>query len=265
MALDSQVRLVLRRKFYPDAEDLSVGPVARALERYIRPGSTVLDAGSGTGTWILKRYIQRAGLVIGADAVLPRHRQKTDAVVPLTADLAALPFRDSLFDVILCYNVIEHLPHPLQVLAEFRRLLVPCGALIVKTPALHAPAIRFSRLAPLGLHRWFKISLGGESGDVFPTYYGCNTMSRLDRGLRAAGLEREVLLTVDQSYDYLHFSRFTYILGLLYSRAAMWPGLGRLRTSIIAVYRRSPDRCLCASLMRAGVKGSRNRRTPVAS
>ena len=49
----------------------------------------------------------------------------------------------SLFDVVCCFHVIEHLKTPASFLAEMRRhLLVPSGILLISTPNWHSPIRR---------------------------------------------------------------------------------------------------------------------------
>ncbi|RME83084.1 MAG: class I SAM-dependent methyltransferase [Caldilineae bacterium] len=233
----------LKQKWYPDVDERIFGVMHRALRENLHPGATVLDAGSGVGTWILKQYVDRIGFLIGIDIDLPdqlaKHAASANPIIhPVVADLAHIPLPSASVDLILCYNVVEHLPAPQTTFHEFSRLLKPGGTLLVKTPDLLSPTILASRLLPHAVHRAFKSPLGVEGDDVFPTYYRCNTPRRLDDMLVRAGLQRELLATVDQTFDYLYFTSFTYALGLLYSRATTLPGLRWLHNAIIALYRR---------------------------
>lgn len=236
MPLSFQQRHALKQRFYPAADDVTVGVMRGALERHLQPGARVLDAGSSGGTWVLKRYAAEMGLVVGVDVALPQGLDDAHWAEPVVGDLATLPFAGASFDAILCYNVIEHLADPAAAFAEFSRLLRPGGALIFKTPALWSPVIVFSHLLPHSAHRLFKSPLGVEAEDVFPTHYRCNTRAKLQRALSAAGLHRELLTTVDQTYDYLYFSKIPFVLGLLYSRLLDRPGLIWFRNAIIGVY-----------------------------
>jgi SAM-dependent methyltransferase len=255
MPLNSKQRLALRNKLHPTADARLFAPINAALRQFMRPGAAVLDAGAGPGTWILDRYTRQLRLTVGADVGFPaEYLAPTNAQMrkelPVLADLARLPFVAASFDAVVCYNVIEHLPDPPAVFREYARLLVPGGALLFKTPCLTNPTIVASHLLPFSWHQSIKRRLTSSAeDDIFPTYYRCNTPDSLERALRDAGLQRQNLITVDQTYDYLHFSGLTYSLGLLFSRLTTMPGLGWLGNAIIGVYTRpivSPDPALTA-------------------
>ncbi|HEY52543.1 MAG TPA: class I SAM-dependent methyltransferase [Caldilineae bacterium] len=237
MPLSFQQRDDLKQRFFPNADSQSVGVVRAALERHLQVGDVVLDAGSSGGTWVLRRYANDMRLVVGADVAIPDTMATGEREAePVVTDLATLPFDASSYDLILCYNVIEHLVDPDAVFAEFARVLKPHGILIFKAPAFWSPVILFSYILPFSVHRLFKSLLGVGADDVFPTYYRCNTTTKLHRALSAAGLQQELLITVDQTYGYFYFSRITYALGLLYSRLTNLPGLRWLHNAIIGVY-----------------------------
>lgn len=54
--------------------------------------------------------------------------------IDLVCDIVAIPEPDASFDVILCSEVLEHLPDPLRAIDEFARLLKPGGQLILTAP-----------------------------------------------------------------------------------------------------------------------------------
>ncbi len=56
--------------------------------------------------------------------------QQTDIV----GDIADIPEADESFDVVLCSEVLEHLPSPVLALQEFQRLLKKGGTLILTAP-----------------------------------------------------------------------------------------------------------------------------------
>ena len=50
------------------------------------------------------------------------------------ANCYELPFHDASFDCVFCFDVIEHLINPVQMLSEVRRVLLPNGTLFLVTP-----------------------------------------------------------------------------------------------------------------------------------
>ena len=54
--------------------------------------------------------------------------------IDLVCDITAIPEPDVSFDVILCSEVLEHVPDPTKALDEFARLLKPGGKLILTAP-----------------------------------------------------------------------------------------------------------------------------------
>ncbi len=62
----------------------------------------------------------------------------SDAVgAEIVADATAIPCADASYDAALCFNVLEHVARPQQVLAEIRRILKPDGRLVFMVPFLH--------------------------------------------------------------------------------------------------------------------------------
>jgi hypothetical protein len=51
-------------------------------------------------------------------------------------DIIYLPFADRLFDIVICYHVLEHVPYDMEAMQELRRILKPGGRLFVDVPIL---------------------------------------------------------------------------------------------------------------------------------
>ncbi len=52
----------------------------------------------------------------------------------IISDISEIPVPDKHFDAIMCIEVIEHLPNPLDAIKEFRRILKKDGTLIITAP-----------------------------------------------------------------------------------------------------------------------------------
>lgn len=102
-------------------------------------GKDVLDAGCGVGYGA--QILARAGAksVIGVDIdprAVEQAKKNADSHgdTMVEGDLCNLPFEDGCFDLVVCFEVIEHLKDADKALAEFRRVLRREGMLIVSTP-----------------------------------------------------------------------------------------------------------------------------------
>ena len=129
---------------------LAFDPASRriqgALRRFaarVAASDRVLDLGSGAapyaGIFPHRRYIT-------ADLFAP---------AAVKCDAAALPFAAGSFDLVLCTEVLEHVPDPDGMLREIGRILGSRGALALTTPltwGVHA-AQDFCRWTDAGLAR----------------------------------------------------------------------------------------------------------------
>src|SRR5687768_694025 len=108
----------------------------RLLDRMVRADATLADIGcgdgGGLGAWATMRGISYTGFDV-ADGALAKARA-AGLKVELIEDASRLPLRDSETDVVTCIEVLEHLFEPQKAVAEFSRVLVPGGLLIVSVP-----------------------------------------------------------------------------------------------------------------------------------
>ena len=54
--------------------------------------------------------------------------------IDIVSDITAIPEPDASFDIIICTEVLEHIPNPVAALAECARLLKSGGTLIITAP-----------------------------------------------------------------------------------------------------------------------------------
>jgi 2-polyprenyl-3-methyl-5-hydroxy-6-metoxy-1,4-benzoquinol methylase len=130
-----------------------------ALATQICPGKRVLDAGCGVG-WGT-RLLLHAGAAgasaidLDLEAVEEARRRVPDADVR-QGDLANLPWPDEQFDLVVCFEAIEHVRQQEQALDELVRVLAPGGILMVSSPnpRVYPAGNRFhiNELTPEELH-----------------------------------------------------------------------------------------------------------------
>lgn len=120
----------------------------------------VLDAGCGAGygsAELANTASAVTGIDISADAIA--HATENYARPNLQfqqAGAAQLPFADASFDLVVAFEVIEHLSDWEQLIAEARRVLSPGGQFVVSTPnkAYYAETRRLSGPNPFHEHEF---------------------------------------------------------------------------------------------------------------
>jgi len=101
-------------------------------------GQRVLDAGCGVGygAGVLKRAGALEVVAIDlSEAIIEVARgEAPDGVVFDVGDLRSLPYAEGSFDLIVCFEVIEHVEEPERVLDQLARVLHPKGLLLISSP-----------------------------------------------------------------------------------------------------------------------------------
>jgi SAM-dependent methyltransferase len=94
-------------------------------------GQRILDAGAGVGRYRhLFRHCEYRTHDFGQEPGTIGHYTTLDYM----SDITAIPVPDQSFDVILCTEVLEHVPEPIKALREFARILRPRGYLLLTAP-----------------------------------------------------------------------------------------------------------------------------------
>ncbi|MDP6775759.1 MAG: methyltransferase domain-containing protein, partial [Candidatus Latescibacteria bacterium] len=101
-------------------------------------GKRVLDVGCGTG-YGAKVLAGRAAEVVGLDlssdaAGYGNRTYGAESVRRLVSDGRSIALKSGLFDVAVCFEMIEHIVEHDTLLEELKRLLRPGGILVVSTP-----------------------------------------------------------------------------------------------------------------------------------
>jgi SAM-dependent methyltransferase len=99
------------------------------------PGMRVLDAGCGNGIY-LRPLRERRVNAVGCD-LSPGMLRGAAHPALVTADVTALPVRDSAFDVVLAAHLLDLVPNRSTAIHELRRALTPGGSCMVVTTGAH--------------------------------------------------------------------------------------------------------------------------------
>ena len=154
------------------------GAIAEAIATQVPAGSRLLDVGCGPGH-VLNRLamiapgIDATGLDVDA-AMIGRARRKAARAGRATdggprfvvADVAAMPFPDASFDVVVSSYAVHHWPDRYAGLAEVMRVLKPGGRAIVWDVAPPHPTGEAAGAMPAAAHGHSHAAPGHGSGEA---------------------------------------------------------------------------------------------------
>lgn len=206
------------------------------IRKHLASGSRLLDAGCGRYLEFSKEFSDNVQ-VVGIDLEETLDTRNRRSPYATRGDLELLPFPAGYFDMIISRSVVEHLENPPQVFREFHRVLKPGGKVILSTPNKYDYVSVIASITPYRWHRAlvskiFQIS----EDDVFPTLYRANTLSKLGKELRRAGLTETELQAINHYPAYLMFSPLLFRLGVLYEKLTSLHSLRFLRGTILCVF-----------------------------
>lgn len=201
----------------------------------IPAGLVVLDAGCGTQPYRkycshLKYYAQDFAAYDGrGDKCGLQSESFSYGRLDYTSDIWNIPERDGFCDVVICTEVIEHIPYPNETIAELGRLLKPGGVLLLTAPYCSIPHMTpfyFFNGFSSDYYKFFLSKYGleleyiGRNGDPF--LYLAQELRRVGSILPKSSISHWILTGVtilsipwmkllskwfgqSLSFDYLHF------------------------------------------------------------
>ncbi|MDD5308934.1 MAG: methyltransferase domain-containing protein [Deltaproteobacteria bacterium] len=108
--------------------------------RRLAAGRRVLDLGSGEGYGSFT-IAERADSVLGIDVdkaaiwhARGKYGKQRANLAYRQGSATALPCEDGRFDLVVCFEMLEHTAEQAQMLNEIRRVLAPGGLLLISTP-----------------------------------------------------------------------------------------------------------------------------------
>ncbi len=109
-----------------DPERYSIAQFMEQISREVTAGDIVLDAGAGVLPY--KDYFSHA------QYEATDFSEKAGGGYDFICTLDAVPRGDAYYSVIVCTQVLEHVPYPQKVINEFYRILKPGGKLFLTVP-----------------------------------------------------------------------------------------------------------------------------------
>jgi len=154
------------------------------------PMLRVLDAGCGTQNYLrFDRKVHVTGIDISA-AQLDKNPELSERIV---GDLQTYELPATAYDVVVCWDVLEHLKDPRSALIRIANAVAPGGILVVGSPNPSSLKGLVTRLTPYRFHVWVyrRFFNNDRGGNPFPTYMRpeggvqCVTAVGAARGLSA--------------------------------------------------------------------------------
>ena len=156
---------------------------------------SIYEAGGGSTSFLPLKVLRRAHVTV-VDIDEDQIRNNTYAQEAILGDVQSYRFGPETFDVVICYNVIEHLPDVQAALLNFRDALKRGGMILIGAPNPRSLSGVVTKYSPHWFHVWFYrnirgIKTAGLPGEApFPTFFHpLVTLPRLEAFAAANGLE----------------------------------------------------------------------------
>jgi 2-polyprenyl-3-methyl-5-hydroxy-6-metoxy-1,4-benzoquinol methylase len=177
-------------------------------------GARLLDAGCGTGHMAIACALQGADVTgvdldrMALDIARERARLEHARLEILEADVTQMKFSDATFDIVVSFQVLEHIPRALQakVLQEMWRLLRPGGVLFIQTPNRWFPVDVHDTQLPLA--HWLPSRLGFAYARAFgrvPPQVWQMSWRDISRDLKIDFRGKNILNRCDMYHDLADF------------------------------------------------------------
>lgn len=156
---------------------------------------SVYEAGGGSTSFLPPEVLCRSHVTV-VDIDEDQIRNNSYAQETILGDIQTYRFPPNSFDLIICYNVLEHVPYVEAALAGFFQSLKRGGLILIGAPNPRSLSGVVTKYTPHWFHIWFyrhvvgKKSAGLPGEPPFPTYFHrLVTPSLLEAFARKNGLQ----------------------------------------------------------------------------
>ncbi|SHG65655.1 class I SAM-dependent methyltransferase [Bradyrhizobium erythrophlei] len=156
---------------------------------------SIYEAGGGSTSFLPLDVLRRAHVTV-VDIDEDQIRNNDYAQEAILGDVQVHRFAPGSFDLVICYNVIEHLPDVEAALSRFCESLKQGGLMFIGAPNPNSLSGVVTKYSPHWFHVWFYRHVRGEKqagqpGEPpFPTFFHpLVTLSNLEAYANAHGLE----------------------------------------------------------------------------
>lgn len=136
----------------------------------------IYEAGGGSASFLQRNVMDVTEItVVDIDSVQLANNKYAD--VKILGDIETYAFPPGSFDLIVCYNVIEHLQAPDKAIELFLQALAPGGLLLIGAPNPRSFSGWVTKWTPHWFHVWYYRAIlrherAGQPGQVpFRTVY----------------------------------------------------------------------------------------------
>src|ERR1700704_6047106 len=136
----------------------------------------IYEAGGGSTSFLPLSVLNRAHVTV-VDIDEDQIRNNSYAQEAILGDIQSYRFKPESFDLVICYNVIEHLPDVEAALLGFCQSLKKNGLILIGAPNPRSLSGVVTKYSPHWFHVWFYRHIRGEkhAGSPgfapFPTHF----------------------------------------------------------------------------------------------
>ena len=155
----------------------------------------IYEAGGGSTSFLPLDVLRRAHVTV-VDIDKEQIRNNDYAQARILGDVQTHRFAPDSFDLVICYNVIEHLPDVEAALTRFCESLKPGGLILIGAPNPKSLSGLLTKYSPHWFHVWFYRHVRGDKNAglpgqaPFPTFFHpLVTLSKLEAFAAGHGLQ----------------------------------------------------------------------------